>query len=251
MDLSRIGRNDPCPCGSGKKFKQCHMGRENDIVADRINLDPAEVARLITRLPACDHPRAQEMCDSLELKSAAGKAVTVKLVDLGAYLDLGLFGQDRPQGNTEGGVLINYQKTRLLDPNHIYLALSPGVDDSTIVHQLAHVLDLMDGSRVPPGFAQALAREAEVPVELLEHPQEYGDMLLKLCEQFEVELDAEDEIVAYLARHKVLIPGPLVANKMLRELKKHAELAVRVLQDNKQEIDARIRSRAGYKGKQA
>lgn len=24
----KIGRNDPCPCGSGKKFKQCH-GREN------------------------------------------------------------------------------------------------------------------------------------------------------------------------------------------------------------------------------
>jgi preprotein translocase subunit SecA len=23
----RIGRNDPCPCGSGKKFKQCH-GRD-------------------------------------------------------------------------------------------------------------------------------------------------------------------------------------------------------------------------------
>jgi uncharacterized protein YecA (UPF0149 family) len=23
----KIGRNDPCPCGSGRKFKQCH-GRE-------------------------------------------------------------------------------------------------------------------------------------------------------------------------------------------------------------------------------
>jgi len=23
----RIGRNDPCPCGSGKKYKQCH-GKE-------------------------------------------------------------------------------------------------------------------------------------------------------------------------------------------------------------------------------
>ena len=23
----KIGRNDPCPCGSGKKFKQCH-GRD-------------------------------------------------------------------------------------------------------------------------------------------------------------------------------------------------------------------------------
>jgi preprotein translocase subunit SecA len=20
----KIGRNDPCPCGSGKKYKQCH-----------------------------------------------------------------------------------------------------------------------------------------------------------------------------------------------------------------------------------
>lgn len=23
----RVGRNDPCPCGSGKKFKKCHLGR--------------------------------------------------------------------------------------------------------------------------------------------------------------------------------------------------------------------------------
>jgi preprotein translocase subunit SecA len=21
----RVGRNDPCPCGSGKKYKACHM----------------------------------------------------------------------------------------------------------------------------------------------------------------------------------------------------------------------------------
>ncbi|MFH1615803.1 MAG: SEC-C metal-binding domain-containing protein [Planctomycetota bacterium] len=23
-----IGRNDPCPCGSGRKFKKCHLGLE-------------------------------------------------------------------------------------------------------------------------------------------------------------------------------------------------------------------------------
>jgi preprotein translocase subunit SecA len=23
-DLERVGRNDPCPCGSGKKYKRCH-----------------------------------------------------------------------------------------------------------------------------------------------------------------------------------------------------------------------------------
>jgi hypothetical protein len=25
--LSRVGRNDPCPCGSGQKFKRCHGAR--------------------------------------------------------------------------------------------------------------------------------------------------------------------------------------------------------------------------------
>ena len=38
--IARIGRNDPCPCGSGKKYKACHqsegstflekLGREDD-----------------------------------------------------------------------------------------------------------------------------------------------------------------------------------------------------------------------------
>ncbi len=29
MKTSGIGRNDPCPCGSGKKFKRCCLGKEN------------------------------------------------------------------------------------------------------------------------------------------------------------------------------------------------------------------------------
>ena len=27
-DLPKVGRNDPCPCGSGKKYKQCHMRQD-------------------------------------------------------------------------------------------------------------------------------------------------------------------------------------------------------------------------------
>ncbi len=23
--MSKVGRNDPCPCGSGKKYKNCHQ----------------------------------------------------------------------------------------------------------------------------------------------------------------------------------------------------------------------------------
>lgn len=26
--LARWGRNDPCWCGSGKKYKLCHMGKD-------------------------------------------------------------------------------------------------------------------------------------------------------------------------------------------------------------------------------
>ncbi len=27
-ERGRVGRNDPCPCGSGKKFKKCHLVAE-------------------------------------------------------------------------------------------------------------------------------------------------------------------------------------------------------------------------------
>ena len=34
---AKIGRNEPCPCGSGKKFKNCHMGRENELLGAMAN----------------------------------------------------------------------------------------------------------------------------------------------------------------------------------------------------------------------
>jgi preprotein translocase subunit SecA len=26
-DADKVGRNEPCPCGSGKKYKKCHGAR--------------------------------------------------------------------------------------------------------------------------------------------------------------------------------------------------------------------------------
>jgi hypothetical protein len=37
---TRPGRNDPCPCGSGKKFKKCHLGKEPDATRSA-QVDPA------------------------------------------------------------------------------------------------------------------------------------------------------------------------------------------------------------------
>jgi hypothetical protein len=35
VDVSRVGRNDPCPCGSGKKFKRCCLEVADALVPDR------------------------------------------------------------------------------------------------------------------------------------------------------------------------------------------------------------------------
>jgi len=36
LDYSKIGRNDPCPCGSGAKFKNCCIDKvEKKMRADR------------------------------------------------------------------------------------------------------------------------------------------------------------------------------------------------------------------------
>ena len=34
MKIPAIGRNDPCPCGSGRRFKKCCLGRQESIPAD-------------------------------------------------------------------------------------------------------------------------------------------------------------------------------------------------------------------------
>ncbi len=44
MNIKSIGRNDPCPCGSGKKFKQCCQNKE-------INNSEAAKNRLLESIP--------------------------------------------------------------------------------------------------------------------------------------------------------------------------------------------------------
>lgn len=53
---TKLGRNDPCWCGSGKKFKRCHLGRDTD--------KPMEVQRFLDSFKKtfnsgyCMHPEA-------------------------------------------------------------------------------------------------------------------------------------------------------------------------------------------------
>ena len=33
--MKEIGRNDPCHCGSGKKYKNCHMGKSEGVTSNK------------------------------------------------------------------------------------------------------------------------------------------------------------------------------------------------------------------------
>ena len=42
--MGKIGRNEPCPCGSGKKFKRCCLGKEPDIPTSLTDTQKAQIS---------------------------------------------------------------------------------------------------------------------------------------------------------------------------------------------------------------
>lgn len=62
LERKKIGRNDPCWCGSGKKFKKCHLnrGREKPLPLGGIH----DALRRNSKLRTCLHPAAgPKVCD--------------------------------------------------------------------------------------------------------------------------------------------------------------------------------------------
>ena len=42
--MGKIGRNDPCPCGSGQKFKRCCLGKQLDKAAGLTEVQRAQIS---------------------------------------------------------------------------------------------------------------------------------------------------------------------------------------------------------------
>jgi hypothetical protein len=248
--MKRIGRNDPCPCGSGKKFKKCHMGRENELAMDRMGEFTEEMSSWITNLPEINHGRAREILDDLDIRKLTGNSMGIRLVDLKAYSDLNIFGGTHPRASEgkSGGVFINIYKTIKTDPDNIYLAISSDVDESIFIHELAHALDYLDGSNLIPGTQEPLSLDLGVPVEHLEHPEEFGRWLGYLAKRFNVELDADDRIIAYLYENGMLIRGEAIRSGNELVIKSTSERIFRFLSENSREIDRLIRGLEGYIG---
>src|SRR5438046_5408903 len=53
---ARIGRNDPCPCGSGRKYKRCCLARDEAPELLRLRMRRAE-GRLVPQVVAYAHER--------------------------------------------------------------------------------------------------------------------------------------------------------------------------------------------------
>jgi hypothetical protein len=248
--MQKIGRNDPCPCGSGKKFKKCHMGREEELALNGMEEITEEMSSLITSLPEVSYGRSREIADALDIKELTGNSIGIRFVDLKAYSDLNLFGGSHPRVSRgkSGGVFINYLKTMKSDPDNIYLAISKGIDDSTLIHELAHVLDYLGGSQIMPGSQEGLGLETGLPVEHLEHPDEYGYWLDFLSKKYDIQLDADDTIVSYLYRNGKLIKGADIKARNDLVLRVKSDQMFRFLSENSKEIDDLIKGLEGYIG---
>jgi hypothetical protein len=250
--MKNIGRNDPCPCGSGKKFKKCHQGREDELYLDGLgNISVEEMGARIANLPNVRYGRAAEIMDSLDLRKIAGRKIGIRFVDLESYARLNLFGSGLGEGSEgrKGGLIINPYKTLRADPENIYVAISRDVGDGILIHEIAHVLDYLAGSRLVPGTLDPLAMELGIPVEHLEHPEEYGYWLDYLQKKFDVKLDADDSIVLYLYENQVLIKGTEIRSRNRLILRAKSDRILRFLSEHNKEVDERIRDLPGYIGK--
>jgi hypothetical protein len=247
--MSHVGRNDPCPCGSGKKFKKCHMGKEEELFLEGVE-DPTleEMGREILSLPSVAYGRSQEMLDALDIRVLTGSPMGIRWVGLEAYAGLRLSGGGFPREGT-GAIFINVHKTLNADPRNLYIAISPDIDDGTLVHQLAHALDFLGGSRLMPGTLEPLAYELGIPIEHLEHPEEFGYWQEFLLNKFGVKADADDAIISYLYRHQLLIKGREIQDKNVFILRAKSERMLKFLSEHSEEVDALIRDLPGYIGK--
>ena len=91
--MKKTGRNDPCPCGSGKKFKHCHLGKEDELTLEGMGEFSPEMSAGITALPNVWYGRSKEMTDELDIKQLTGIGAGVKFIDLNEYKGLAVFDE--------------------------------------------------------------------------------------------------------------------------------------------------------------
>ena len=247
--MEKIRRNDPCPCGSGKKFKKCHLGHEADLIIEKIKTSQGEIEEKLVKLPEVHYGRSKEVLEGLNIRQVTGKKIGIKFIDLTQYLKLIGASRELPHEGFSASQIVNINKTKKIDPDHIYIAITPSINDSSLIHQIAHVLSFLRDSIPLPGTFLELSEKTGIPLEHLDHPQEFGQWLEFLSREFNVELDAEDKIIAFLKEKNLLLSGQELTSNDLKKLTARSTEIFAILQECRAEIDDLIKNREGYIGK--
>ena len=211
-----------------------------------------EIAQGITALPEVNYGRSKEFAEALDLKEMTGNShfLGIKFIDFDAYVKLESFDKGNLQAvhHKCGALIVNPKKTENADARNMYVAITPDIDNSSLIHELAHVLDFMGGSGLLPGSAFQISLATRIPMDQLDHLQEYGDWLDYLTDRFHIELNAEDTIISYLNKHDMLIKASLLKNKDMDGLLTRSRMMTEFLVTHKNEINALIKDRMGYMG---
>ena len=68
----KIGRNDPCPCGSGQKYKKCCSAKDEAAHAEVVAAEAAERAARAASAPASEEVEAPDAAKPPGLRPAKG-----------------------------------------------------------------------------------------------------------------------------------------------------------------------------------
>ncbi len=119
--MAKIGRNDPCPCGSGKKYKKCCAGKNDVVLARR----QAAVAARLTLMSAVE---------TLQKEAAAARIV---------YRELGVFFFTTAKGDAWVLEMTDQDAVQVAAAGE---AMAPPIDESpeTIEINWSHTFALKD-----------------------------------------------------------------------------------------------------------
>jgi len=216
---------------------------EKDLMAKVLKEVSFEKSFLITSLKEVEYGISNRIKEELDLKELTGKDVGIRFVDIDAYLSLNLSGNS--SGRVPDALMINVLKTKISDPKNVYIAIKSDVNDSSLIHEVAHALDYLKGG-ILPAFARALSLEYLIPLEHLEHTQEFGYWFNYLRNKFQILPDAEDMIVCILYENDLLIKNEEIRGQNQEILKRKSDAIIRFLGENSEKIHSIIKDLPGY-----
>lgn len=80
--MSKLGRNDPCHCGSGQKYKKCHLAQDDAAKSAELAA-AAEKAAEEAKANAAAEAEEADKADAAATKGAPDRPVAARAKDAG------------------------------------------------------------------------------------------------------------------------------------------------------------------------